>query len=105
MANKFEGRLGFFLIRMNAEDPDDHKFLTKWKNKLDIGDAAINVIRHANRDKTQQYKELIISYKTIFINTYNVQVMDISNPDSDETTLFRHESFQLWESESRGFIL
>jgi len=93
------------LVRMSDKNPDDFKFLTKWKNKLDLGDASINVIRHANRDKTQQYKELIISYKTIYINTFNVTVMDISDINSEQTTLFRHESFQLWESEARGFML
>jgi hypothetical protein len=30
--------------------------------------------------------------------------MDISQ-DKGQTTLFRHESFQLWESEVRGLIL
>jgi hypothetical protein len=31
--------------------------------------------------------------------------MDISDLSQDQTTLFRHESFQLWESEVRGFML
>ena len=79
LANKFEEKLGFFIIRMQAKDPADFRFLTKWKNKLDIGDANIFVLRHANRDKSQFYKELVISYKTIYINTYNVTVMDISS--------------------------
>jgi hypothetical protein len=46
----------------------------KWKNKLDIADADIAVVR--NEDK--KFKELVVSYKTIFINTYNVKVIDIS---------------------------
>lgn len=37
---------------MNEKDPKDFKFLTKWKNKLDIGDANIFVLRHHNKDKT-----------------------------------------------------
>jgi hypothetical protein len=76
LANKFEEKLGFFIIRMNEKNPSEHTFLTKWKNKLDLGDANIFVLRHGNQE--QQYKELIISYKTIYINTYNVTVMDIS---------------------------
>lgn len=52
LANKFEEKLGFFIIRVNAKDPKKHKFLTRWKNKLDIGDANIFVLRHANRDKS-----------------------------------------------------
>ena len=39
LANKFEERLGFFVIRMSQEDPNDFDFLTKYKNKLDIGDC------------------------------------------------------------------
>jgi hypothetical protein len=46
LANKYREKLGFFLIRMKEKDPEDFKFLTKWKNKLDLGDASINVIRH-----------------------------------------------------------
>ena len=76
LANKFEEKLGFFIIRMNEKNPTQHTFLTKWKNKLDLGDANIFVLRHGKGD--QHYKELIISYKTIYINTYNVTVMDIS---------------------------
>ena len=53
-------------------------FLTKWKNKLDIGDASLNVLRHEDI-LGHEFKELIISYKSININTYNVTVMDISN--------------------------
>ena len=93
LSNKFEEKLGFFIIKIEEMNPKNYKFLIKWKNKLDIGDANIFVLRHSNRDRSQHYKELVISYKTIYINTYNVTVMDISNPDSDQTTLFRHESF------------
>lgn len=64
---------------MNETDPEQFKFLTKWKNKLDIGDASFFVLRHGNSKKTKNFKELVISYKTIYINTYNVTIMDISN--------------------------
>lgn len=56
------------------EKPNQYKFLLKWKNKLDIGDAGIQIIRQKNK-----FKELAISYKTIYMNTFNVQVIDISN--------------------------
>lgn len=105
LANKFEEKLGFFIIRLNANDPKQFVFLTKWKNKLDLGNANLFVMRHKGRGD-HRYKELIVSYKTIYINTYNVMVMDISSTGgtSLQTTIFRHESFQLWESEIRGLI-
>jgi len=37
-------------------------------------------------------KELIISFKTIYINTYNVVCMDIT-VDDEQLMIFRHESF------------
>lgn len=40
----------------------------KIKNKLDIADSSIVLLR----DKKKNYKELIISYKTIYMNVYNV---------------------------------
>ena len=46
VANKFDEKLGFFIIRMSETDPtNDFKFMTKYKNKLDIGDCKLNVMR------------------------------------------------------------
>lgn len=87
-------------------DAPDYKpyFLIKLKNKLDIADANINVLRN----KEERYKELLVSYKTIFVNTYNLTVIDISdiqeNTDIQKVT-FRLESFQLWESKIRSFFM
>jgi len=99
LANKFDEKLGFFLIKMHESKVDEFKFLTKYKNKLDIGDANVSVLR----DNKNKYKELVISYKTIYINTYNVHIMDITQ--EGQPTLYKHESFQLWESESKGMLL
>lgn len=100
LANKFEEKLGFFILRLGEKDPTNSQFLIKWKNKLDIGDPNIYVLRNEQKG----LKELIVSYKTIFINTYNVICMDISI-NEEQTMIFRHESFQLWESECMGLLL
>jgi len=65
---------------MSETDPiNNFKFLTKYKNKLDIGDCKLFVMRsQIGKDKKTQLKELVISYKTIYINTYNIVIMDIS---------------------------
>ena len=73
---------------MEEEHPEKFNFLLKLKNKLDIGDANIEV----HKCQTRHYKELIISYKTIYMNTFNVTVLDITNPKAFKT-VFRHESF------------
>lgn len=99
LANKYDEKLGFFLIKMSESDTNNFIFLTKYKNKLDIGDATVSVAR----DEERGYKEVVLSYKTIYINTYNVHVMDITQ--EGQPTLYKHESFQLWESESKGLLL
>jgi hypothetical protein len=102
LANKHESKLGLFLIKFSEKNPQNknHKFFLKYKNKLDISDADIAVLRKEGR---KNYKELIISYKTIFINTYTVRVIDIST--DDPWPIYNHESFQLWESQVTGFFL
>lgn len=105
--NKYEEKLGFYILEFEEDDPSKPPdFLIKWKNKLDIGDPNISILRgppvHSGKTKL---KELIISYKSIFINTYNVVVMDISYDDNSPSMIFHHESFQLWESECNGLLL
>lgn len=99
LANKYMEKLGVFLIKFEEEEPLNHKFFLKYKNKLDIADADIAVMRNPQK----QLKELIVSYKSININTYNVYVVDISG--DTPWPLFRHESFQLWESQISAFYL
>ena len=89
LSNKFEEKLGFFVFSISEHDPLDHRFFIKYKNKLDIGDADIYILR----SKKNRLKEIIISYKTIFINTFNIIVMDISSTKVDKSIIFRHESF------------
>ena len=74
MANKYLGKLGLFLIRINDDDPTDYRFEMKFTNKLDIEDADMFIIK----DEERKFKEILISFKTIYMNTYTVQVFDLS---------------------------
>ena len=56
------------MIRFDEEKPDNSNFFLKYKNKLDIADADIAVVRC---EKTK-IKELVVSYKTIHSNIYTV---------------------------------
>ena len=100
LANKHEGKIGVFLLNINGYKPVIHKYLVKWTNKLDIGDTNIYILRN----KERHYKEIVICYKTIFINIFNIMVLDIHH-QSDQTMMYRHESFQLWESETKGLLI
>lgn len=89
-------KLGFFVLKIKEGkpqvNPDEDNFLIKWKNKLDIGDASLHVLRTFDKNG-EPLKEIIISYKTIYINTYNVICMDISGKQEKLSLIFRHESF------------
>jgi len=43
LTNKYEEKLGFFVLKIKENNPfnSDSSFLIKWKNKLDIGDTNI----------------------------------------------------------------
>lgn len=89
LSNKFEEKLGFFVFSIKEQDPLDYRFFIKYKNKLDIGDADIYILR----SKKNRLKEIVISYKTIYINTFNILVMDISAKTTEKSIIFRHETF------------
>ena len=63
-----------------------------WRHKLDIENVNIYIVRGRNANN-EAFKELVIGYKTIYINTYTVIVTDLSEAIEKKTTMFRHESF------------
>ena len=69
-------------------------------NKLDIDDTTIDFLR----DPEHGIKEMILAFKMIYINVYNVIIFDITADDNSVMST-RHESFQLWESEINGVLL
>lgn len=46
LANKHYGKIGFFMIRFNEDDPLDHSYIMKIKDNLDIGDANLYLYRN-----------------------------------------------------------
>ena len=93
LANRRYGHLGFYLIRFDAKKPKEFKFLTSWRNNLEIGDASIFVLRgkDSKMDGSGYFKELVVSYKTIYINTYNIVLTDLAGEDEKSNTLYRFE--------------
>jgi hypothetical protein len=111
LANKQNERIGFYLITFSQYDPKDYKFITMWRHKLDIGDANIFILRGTDSvlkgidSEKGLYKELVVGYKTININTYNISVTDLSGDEKKRSTLFRYETNQLWESIISGLLM
>jgi len=50
------------------------------------------MLRGASGQIKEGIKEIVISYKTIFVNTYNVLVMDICY-DERQSIVFKFDSF------------
>jgi hypothetical protein len=99
LCNNYKEKLGVYILGFKESDLNNHRFLMRDSNKLDIGDANIVINR---RDDAGS--ELVLSFKTIYINTFTIMVLDI-DLNVKRSLIFRHESFQLWESEVRGIML
>ena len=71
-------------------------YIMNCSNKLDIGAADMDIIRDNVTDRSQ----LIVCFKTIHINVYTVNVIDLE----DGSIIYIHESFCLWETEISSFM-
>ena len=99
MANKRNGFLGYYLMEIDEMNPDTITpvFLINWRSKLDIGDAAMFFIKNTERE----INHLVLSYKSIYINAYNVLVIDLKT----RLIQFRYEKYHLWEAKIAGVLL
>ena len=104
LANKHKGSLGFYLLKISMADPENGaEYIINWKNKLDIDDCCLY---HMNEMGFGNPDSIIVSYKMIGFNTYNVFVIDLKMRYANECLLkYWHESYALWESPTRGFLL
>ena len=91
LANRNHGVIGFFLMKFPVDHPHNVERLTMWKHNLDIDNASMFISKGNNEKK--KYRELVIGYKTIFINTYTVVCKDLSENKSLGAVLYKHESF------------
>jgi hypothetical protein len=118
LCNFMDDVVGLYLIKFEANNPNNHGFLIRWKNKRWIWDSNIYISRGVERvdGKIVAYKELVVSYKTDSINTYNVIVLDLVDSQLDDkikngqkklslSILHKYECFQLWESPIAGLLL
>lgn len=92
IANRKGGVIGFYLIRFDCDNPQNYEFLTTWKHNLDIENVNMYLSRGLAADGAP-FKEIVISYKTIFINTYTVVTKDLTSTDGSIAIINQHESF------------
>ena len=95
ICNRKNGVIGFFLFSFSEDNPHNFTYLTMWRHQLDIDDANMAISRGSdNRGGYKNaFKELIISYKTIYINTFTVVVKDLSDNSGSIGILAKHECF------------
>ena len=112
-----------------GDENENDSFLIKWEHKLDIDDVDLYVKEDqmrescfkegAHSEKTidifknelkhkffsglmgPKSKELILSFKSIYKNTYDIFVMDLDS----RTFVFKYQIFHLWERTIKGFYL
>lgn len=91
--------MGFYLIEVDEREPDkdEPSIMINWKNKLDIEDT--NMFYQEITD--QKSSHLVVSYKSIYINTFNVMVICLHQ----KSILYRFESYHLWEINIGGILL
>ena len=100
LANKKDAKLGYFLLSIQIDNPDeDCEYLIRWSNKLDIGNCDMHILNESINDVHN--KSIVVSYKSIGINTFNVFVIDLTT----KLIQYWHEGYQLWESPVKGFLL
>lgn len=81
------------------------KTLISWNNKLDIGNSEMAIMKEEvtlPNGKKGMKSAIVVSYKMIGINTFNVFCFDLG---IDYLIKYWYEGYQLWESPIRGFLL
>jgi hypothetical protein len=101
LCNHHNDKLGVYILGFQENSLRNMRFLMRDSNKLDIGDAHLVINR---RNSTSSGHELVLSFKTIYINTFTIMCLDIDE-DVKRSLIFRHESFQLWESPIQAIML
>ena len=118
LASKLNKKLGMYLYQINQNTPDNVynkkgelvqqniRSLLSWNNKLDIDNCEMAIMHDEIKDKDGNFDRLeesiIISYKMIGYNTFNVFCIDIMD---NYLIRYWYEGYQLWESPIRGFLL
>lgn len=107
MANRYHEKLGFFLFKFNYENPEQIEEVIIQRNNLSIDDVSLRIMSGEDHVMHTKYKELVIGFKTIYLNTYQVIVTDLSGCAStkDNSTLYRYETFHLWETSAFALIV
>lgn len=80
LANKKDHKLGYYLFMIDLQNPEhEYTYLINWNNKLDIADCDLQIMREKDAFTGENKHFIVVSYKSIGINTYNVFVIDLDD--------------------------
>jgi len=71
-------------------------FIINKNNKLDIDACNMSLFR----DKSYDAPVLVVSYKSIYVNTYTINIINLNNG----LLVFKMETFCLWETGIMSFL-
>ena len=91
--------LGLYLFVIKQKSPEKFRIITSWRNivrlqsinhkifflpsnNLTIGDTSMYFSRGIGKDDLP-FKELVVGFKTIYINTYTTIVIDLGEDITD----------------------
>lgn len=95
VANKMDDKIGNFIFNFHEENTNKNKvnFVFKQETKLEIGDVDVFFLEQELKTDLHVH-ELIVGFKTIYLNIYNTICFDITHPENIRNlTVYRHESF------------
>lgn len=98
LANKMNEVNGFFLLSFH-EDTNLVQFHVSWEHKLPMADGDMSMMKTKQEGQPPDTKHIVVSFKTQFINTYNIFVINLKTSGVE----FWHESYALYEAEMTGF--
>jgi len=104
LANKRKKKIGYFLLKVHEREATwpaesgnlEDMFIINRTNGLDIGDCDMYIFR----DKSSNAPLLVVSYKSIYVNTYTLDVVNLRTG----LLCFRHDTFCLWETAIMSFL-
>lgn len=100
LANKCNKLLGYYLLEVSEQERGKScraNYIINWKSKLDIEDARLFLLRD-NHDKQDS---LVVSYKSIHVNTYNILLISLET----KMIVYRHESEHMFEASITSILL
>jgi len=88
----FKNNIGVYIQRIYENNPDIDSKVLQWHTRLEIEDVDLFIMRNHELG----VKELVLGYRQIYVNTYNVKLFNISKPASNNC-VYTHESHHLYE--------